>query len=77
MRLRYRLSSIYKIDPGVEEVDVYEDLDPIEPLDDPFEDLPQSDLDDIEEGPSEGPYPVEYSDADVGVRPRGSACCGI
>ncbi|KAK7255733.1 hypothetical protein RIF29_29152 [Crotalaria pallida] len=54
-----------RIDPGVEEVDVYEDLDPIEPLKDELEAVPQSDPDEIEEVPSEDSTPAEYSDTDI------------
>ncbi|KAK7289730.1 hypothetical protein RIF29_03600 [Crotalaria pallida] len=41
------------------------DLDPIEPLEEGLEALPQSDPDEVEEDPSEGSTPAEYSDADV------------
>ncbi|KAK7268374.1 hypothetical protein RIF29_21072 [Crotalaria pallida] len=36
-----------------------------QPLEDDLEVLPQSDPDEIEEDPSEGSTPVEFSDADV------------
>ncbi|KAK7255711.1 hypothetical protein RIF29_29130 [Crotalaria pallida] len=61
----YPLPLPARIDPGAEEVDVYEDLDSIEPLENGFEAWPQSDPDDIEEDSSEGLTPTEYSDADI------------